>query len=213
MSLPFQGLPHISHNPLSPTAYWSLVNVNTKAPHHLITYTQRQCVRNTSTEMTSRSLFLSSLDLFCFREDVHLTDRRGKPNRQTAVERLSESELQTTSPPRSITIIIVSASALADCHYVNTLHYTLITGPQRVPHKHITHTLTDTHCVCYTPKKTGISTWVTFPNGQPVLKYFTQFTNNIAVRYIYVTTFEAQHTATMCGGSLETSGISSRDEN
>lgn len=45
-------------------------------------------------------------------------------------ERHLESELQTTSPPLSIAIIITSASALAHCHHVNTRYCTLITGPQ-----------------------------------------------------------------------------------
>ena len=59
-------------------------------------------------------------------------ERRAK---QTQTERRLESEPQTASPPLSITIIIASASALAHCHHVNTPHCTLITGPQRLPHK------------------------------------------------------------------------------
>lgn len=72
------------------------------------------------------------------------TDRRAEAQRKQGA-RQSESELQTASPPLSITIIIASASALAHCHHVNTLHCTLLTGPQRLPCKHIalTHTYRD----------------------------------------------------------------------
>lgn len=62
--------------------------------------------------------------------EIDRQERRATNETDSVTERHLESELQTTSPPLSIAIIIASASALAHCHHVNTRYCTLITGPQ-----------------------------------------------------------------------------------